>query len=177
MCAQPTTTPHLRPKHYIVQAHQDEVWLAVLTCRPEGDHMRPLRASDALPESLWQEDFAHEADVDACSIPVLGHQPEVCLRQPQQPQHLPASITALTRPKAPAQHATDPLCLFERIMELTQSRPQAEHAVVNPQHFSRAQIAEREEGLCPDVMRTLPEEGSGTHFRHAAMIQGESKLA
>ncbi len=52
----------------------------VVTCWPEGNHVRPLRASDALPQSLWQEDLAHEADMDAGSVPVLGHQLQIRLR-------------------------------------------------------------------------------------------------
>ena len=67
-------------------------WCKLLTCRPEGHHLRPLGVGNALPQRLWQEDLAHEADMDARGILVLGDHTVVGLWQAQQPQHLQSAI-------------------------------------------------------------------------------------
>lgn len=70
-----------------------DIWCGkLLTCRPEGHHLRPLGVGDALPQRLWQEDLAHEADMDARGILVLGDHIVVSLWQAQQPQHLQNAI-------------------------------------------------------------------------------------
>ena len=57
--------------------------LKLITCWPEGDHVRPLGISDSLSKDFWQEGLAHEADMNLCSILVLGDELQICLWQPQ----------------------------------------------------------------------------------------------
>ena len=64
----------------------------MLTCRSEGHDLRPLGVGNAFPQRLWQKDLAHEADMDARSILVLGDHIEVSLWQAQQPQHLQNAV-------------------------------------------------------------------------------------